>query len=295
MKSWKARKILGITALLALLAPSAHAVTLRCDGCNFQQAENRALAAGLGDHVVLDFQYGTLWQFAISVDRDAIQIPGRPVPLTADPFEPSSQDAAQFREIAGLWKQNGGSLKLDFVIQPGDPLYPSASLTGFRAHDVTFSTSIRESIGRTVASLEFRGEAGRLVSGLQSLILHAAESVAGSARLRVIVRFPDGSSGVFVIDKDHTVQAEYELGSARDSEGNIVPDQSHVEDGPNHLALIGDSRFENPDNARDFINRARAFGIPVTDTRGQNVGRPILVNCVMENGKMKCIARFASL
>ena len=249
----------------------------------------------MGHHVIMDFRYGTLWQFAISVDRDAYRVHGQPVPLMADPVEPTREDIDQFREIARLWNANSGSLKMDYALRPGDPLYPEGPLTGFGARDVTLSVAIRESIGRTVSTLEFRGEAARMIATLQGRVLHAAEAVAGQSRLRVIVQFPDGSSAVFVIDKDHTLQAEYEMGSARDSEGNIVPDQSHAEGQQNHSNLEGQHRFTDATNAREWIDRARSLGIPIVDSRNGNSGRPILVNCIWENGKMKCVARFASI
>lgn len=288
--SWNVSKKALAALLLSLVVPAAHAITLRCDGCSHQQAENRARLAGYGDHLVMDFRHGVLWQFSVRLDSE----PGRRRELRVDEIEPSAADRASFLEIAALWNANGGSLKLDYDLRPGDPLYPTASFTGFGARDITWTTSIRESIGRTVASLEFSGAAGRFVSMIQSTVLHAAEMVAGESRLRVIVQFPDRSTAVFVVDKDHSRQAQYELGSARDSEGNIVPDQSHVAGQENHLDLLGLYRFDDPDNFAEWIERAQLIGIPVVDRRGSTgERRPIVVECVTEtSGRLNCVARY---
>lgn len=280
-------------AIGLLAATPANAESLRCDGCTYFQAQNKALAAGFGDHLVMDFQGAQLYRFYVDVDPEAIQIFGRPPRLSANDIGVSAADAETFRTLSDVMANNGGSLKLDVELRPGDPLYPTGTFTGFGSRDITWNTAIRESVGRTVAALDYRGEAGRLVSAIQSVALSAIEAVAGETQLRVIVEFPDGSSAVFVIDKDHSTQAVFELGSARDSEGNVVPDQSHVEGAENHRNLLGASTFNNFQNFLNFMQRARQLGIPFTDGRGSsNEERPIVVECTWSDGKLECRARY---
>jgi len=285
----------AIGLILAINPLPALSEILRCDQCLYFNAEERALEAGFGNYTVLNFQDKVMWRFAVVVDPEARRIFGHPLPLMAVDIGVDPADAAAFNEIASVWANNGGSLKLDFEMRPGDPLYPTGTLTGFGARDVTWSAQVRESIGRTIARLDYPGEAGRVVSTLSSVVLSAVKAVAGDAQLRVIVVFPDGSSAIFVISPNHTTQAEYELGSARDSEGNIVPDQSHVAGGPNNLRLLGTLRFDDPNNLANWLERASQLGIPFSDGRAQPNNRPVIVECTWVGGKVFCKARYASV
>lgn len=283
-----------VAVALGIGSTSAIAEVLRCDGCTFGSAESRAVASGMGDRLVLDFTDGDIWQFSVVVDPDAHRIFGQPPPLMAVDVGLSSDDVQEFQDIAQLWRSNGGSLKLNYELRPGDPLYPPG-FTGFSARDITWSVQARESVGRSVATRDFPGAAGRLAGILQGVMIEAARVVVGDAQLRIIVIFPDGSSGVFVIDQNHTTQAKFEFGSARDSEGNIVPDQSHVEGQPNHLALVGQHRFTQDQNLADWLQRARQLGIPVSDRRERPSDRPMVVECTVRDGRVDCVARYIGL
>lgn len=280
----------------ALVSACAHAGTLRCDGCTYNDVYDRALAAGFGDHMVMNFRDAQLHRFAVRADQDAQQTPGRPPILVAFDLGVHPEDVAAFQALSDVVNSNGGSLKLNFALKPDNPIYPG-DLTGFSSREITWSTSNREFVGRAVATADFPGAAGRLVAALTSAITAAAASVVGETRLRVVVFFRDGSSAVFVIDKDHSTQAEYELGSARDAEGNIVLDQSHIEGGQNHSDLIGEHSFRDAQNFGNWFDRARQLGIPVTTSfsSGTRINRPVIVECTISGGKLMCRGRYATI
>lgn len=255
---------------LSMWALPAMGAVLRCDACDSQQINHKLVAhGGVGDRLVFDFHNGEVRSFLVSVDRDAHRLYGQPPPLQIEEQFVQPEDREAFRAIAAVWRANRGSLKFNIELGPGDFGYPAGLLANRNASDVVMRPSYRFQVGLAVAtwglgqSGPWGASAGELIAITRATILTVAEVFTGQVQIRVRVVFPDGSSAVFVIDRSHSQEARYEPGSARDSDGNPLPDPY------NSQTLAGQHVFTSEDNLRRWLELAEFFGIPVVRASGR--------------------------
>ncbi len=100
------------------------------------------------------------------------------------------------------------------------------------------------------------------------------------------VRFPDGSTASYKVyringDSENRVEWQYVLGSARDSEGNRIPEK--IADFGNFHGRY-DTAFSNF-NLSLFLNAAASFGIPVVDLSSSST---VAVVCIGGAGGTLC-------
>lgn len=255
---------------LSMWALPAMGAVLRCDACDSQQINHKLVAhGGVGDRLVFDFHNGEVRSFLVSVDRDAPRLFGQPPPLQIEEQLVQAEDREAFRAIAAVWRANRGSLKFNIELGPGDFGYPAGLLANRNASYVVMRPSYRFQVGLAVAtwglgqSGPWGASAGELIAITRATILTVAEVFTGQVQIRVRVVFPDGSSAVFVIDRSHSQEARYEPGSARDSDGNPLPDPY------NSQTLAGQHVFTSEDNLRRWLELAEFFGIPVVRASGR--------------------------
>jgi len=258
---------------LSMWALPAMGAVLRCDACDSQQINHKLVAhGGVGDRLVFDFHNGEVRSFLVSVDRDAPRLFGQPPPLQIEEQLVQAEDREAFRSIAAAWRANGGSLKFDTVLDPGTLGYPAGLLANRNASDVVMRPSYRFQVGLAVGTwgLDRSGplsrQVGEVIALTRSTMLTLAEVWTGKLQIRVRVVFPDGSTAVFVMDRNHSLEARYEPGSARDSDGNPLPDPWSLD---NSHTLAGQHVFTSEDNLRRWLELAEFFGIPVVRASGR--------------------------
>jgi hypothetical protein len=260
MKSYVIRLFLAFAIIFS--SPSIFAANIECNSCDYNAAVVKAKAAGAGTHHVYNFSSLQAWNFKVLYVAKIRSYTATYVPVDTEALK-------IFLAVAEYWSLNGNSLKTDLVIRPGDFNYPPSIANG-SAFNAAIANTEREFYTNSMIPFIDLVPRNSLFSGLQNLANVIAMSVYG-IEMTVTVYFNDGSSIKVKYTKNNSSTPEYVEGSARDSDGNRIADQSAM---TNPGQFIGVSTFSTNQNLQNWIFAARLYGIPVTNgtTSGSGTG-----------------------
>jgi hypothetical protein len=249
---------LFLTLAIIFSSPSVSAANIECNSCNYTAASQKAFAAGTGIHLVYNFSTLKIWKFEIKRVRG-------PNIVTSLPVEAATEQL--FLAVAEFWTMNGNSLRKDIIIRPGDFNYPPEIANG-SAFNAAIANTEREFYTSSMVPFIDLVPSNSLLGGMQALASAIAMSVYG-IEMTVTVYFNDGSSIKVKYTKNNAVRPEYVEGSARDSDGNRIADQSAI---TNPGQFIGVSTFSTNQNAQNWIFAAGLYGIRVTNGTSSGSG-----------------------
>ena len=267
-----------ITAALLLFSVSARAdVVAECNGCAGLQKLRTAQAYAPGTWVwVPDYVNVTLDKYEIWYDRDLRKNQAAPLPVT-------DADMTAFLAMA--------QYRLNYPLV--GRIQQTATDPDHTVYDVVTTTSTREAIGVNVANYLRGGHTGNpLIDGLKTILDQAAFStfarIGTNITVEVTVVFKDGTSAVYVLDRDHLNRAEYKQGSARDKDGNLVPDASNLPGQPNQAGLPGRYVFRDSYSLERWLLTASMWGIQIVDPGASSGHATVDYFCEIKDGKAVC-------
>lgn len=207
---------------LCLTASGAWAASptfVPCHGCTQTAARYLAKAqipttwpTGTYDVYVANTPARALWRFRVIIERD---VSGTFVMVRS--ATPESKWLSQFHSLVDAWK--GSVLASATIDLPPD-------------HAVRSATDVFTSV---VAADAVSLHINRTATGVVNAVLAAAVEltrVVFALDYYLTVRFPDGTTAQFRLDAIeisngtlHVFRFRYKPGSARDSEGNLIPDR----------------------------------------------------------------------
>lgn len=276
MKGLSIRGVLCSSAVgMSLLASTASAAIIRCDGCSELAYEQKALAAGAGEHVVYDLANDRAIGFSVEYDREL----RRP---RVSPSDVPPEIRAQVTAFSALFWEVGAALNQTVEIQADD--LQAHGLDGATAFDVVEDVSLRTRIADrlwqrppSTLPVSLRNAIDAVRSALFSII-------GGSKRTRINAIFGDGSRVSFMLDFA-AQEAPYDPGSALTPSGQLIPD-AYAPSGSTGIWTFGKDSVGESDDAGRFIEHLRSLGIPVTgggdDTK--------TIKCSRESGTLACTA-----
>lgn len=196
----------------------------------------------------------------------------------ASPFEPEAWIIDQYLGFNEFYAGNGGSLHgaLSAAVASDDG-------DSVGAFDVTGSSAARNRVSDKLAD-SWPG----FLAGFASVgrAVRLAGLVTPDVALTITVNFPDGSNVVYKYNWD-IKRWEYVPGTARDSNGNNVPES--LGDFVNGGVGYGEFDFSRPDlgtrDLENWINRAGALGVRI-------VGSGVRYGCVTSGGITTCTRTF---
>lgn len=248
-----------------------------CHGCSEYQARQVAAARvpldarqTWFDVYVVDTPGTLLRRYLVEIGRRD----GFPYAL-AWPEAPDPAWQAEFLALAGHWHAVNGLFKSS-VDMPADSSVSSVM-------DVLHSPVAQEQV-----SLALNRHLLTMVGAVVTSALKMLPRVVWSARPYATVKFADGSTGKFEIrnlepldSEGHVFRFEYIEGSARDSDGNPIPDRLE--------SFYGYSAdYSNRYNEWIFYRQATLFGVPVRAATGV---QKTSVVCVRTEDEVVCWVR----
>lgn len=256
----------------ALAAPTI----VSCHRCTDSQAKQVASTqvplsakAGVYDVYVVNSPARKLLRFRITAERE----PGMRRNY-ARRATPATTYVREFESWVSAWHGIRNELKASVQL-PAD--FPVASAT-----EVFMSRSQERKVTQALNRDLFV-----LIGGLAGSALQTIGEAVFSARVFATVRFPDGTTAIFDIvgvdplDSDfEMLRFEYRRGSARDSEGNAVPDQVAAFD--HH-----EGTYRVRGNLDRLVQMVRLFGI----TMREEPKLPSTVVCVRTAAERYCWVR----
>lgn len=276
MKGLSMRGVLWSSAVgMCLLASTASAAIIRCDGCAESAYQQAAVAAGPGEHVVYDLANDRAVGFSVEYDRESRR--PRVSPADVDP-----EIRAQVTAFSVLFWEVGAALNQTVEIQADD--LQTHGLDGATAFDVVEDVSLRTRMADRLWQHPPSTLPVSLRNAIDAVRSASFSIVAGPNRTRINTVFGDGSRVSFLLGFA-TQDAPYDRGSARTPGGQLIPDSY----APNEAAGIwtfGKGSVGESDDAGRFIEHLRALGIPVTGA-GDDTTR---IKCSRESGAFGCTA-----
>lgn len=241
---------LAILALMSLWSPTGLAdgdpQIVTCLNCTDSRA--RALAeaqipmswqAGVYDVYVVDGKKGKLRLYRVTAERE-----GRAGFNDAAKRTPAPEYQGYFDDAMAEWHYVANAAKPGLTLDPSIPIDGAEQVFGNHFNQTVVSEQINRSIPLRIASLF-----GAALSMFRSVF---------DAQIVVDVEFRDGSTALFVLTRvddllgGHAFVYEYKKGSARDSDGNLIPDSKSGFDG-------FQGTFTTTHNFDRFVRRADAY------------------------------------
>ena len=216
-----ARMLAGLALALLVVRADAAPVVTSCHGCGEYQARRTAEAQvplssrqTWFDVYVANTPGRALRRYIVQVDRSG----GFPVAM-AWPEAPEPAWQREFDAHVDAWHAISGLMKSGYQMPPGSPVKSVTEVFYSAAEENAVSAMLNENLANF---------AGSVVASTLKLL----PGVVWSARIYVTVHFADGTSGQFQLtdveldDPElHVFKFRYVQGSARDSEGNAIPDR----------------------------------------------------------------------
>ncbi len=257
-------------------AASAAPAIVSCHGCTDSQAKRAASAqvpisarAGVYDVYVVNSPAQKLLRFRITAERE----PGMRRNY-ARKATPAAGYKREFNNWVSAWHGVRNELKPG-VRLPAD--FPVGSAT-----EVFMSRSQERKVAQALNRDLFV-----LIGGLAGSTLQTVGEAVFSARVFATVEFPDGTTAIFDIvgvdplDGDfEMLRFEYRKGSARDSEGNAIPDRVAAFD--SH-----EGTYRVRDNLDRLVQMIRLFGITIRE----EPKLPSTIVCVRTAAERYCWVR----
>lgn len=268
-----------LASVVAFPAKAFEAPVRPCNGCTYMQQEQLAhgfaMATGINHFYIYDLSNSSIHLWEVWVETEVI--PGE-VLLISDRYTPHPQIVDYFNMLSFVYQESNGSM----VIEVNHFLGENGSNSNLEILQVEVDASTLQLDGQAFDSAyEFisspsahvqlsqhvMSKHGRWVNPVQVLFSSA------NLGLRIFYNEPFLAVGLTVVFQDGstllirfnetTNRFEYVPGSARDSNGNIIPD------GPaDFVGPTGNRVFEFPVGSGDgnitrFLHRASMYGIPI--------------------------------
>lgn len=275
----------GFLAILLLVSAGAAsaAQSYTCNGCSYSQAQSIAWQQPVGaNSYVADFTSVQLYLFTKRYDREARRYVVEQLPVPKAEWE-FFLDVAEYR-----------------VMYPGNATFERevTDNSGRSAYDLLQNPGAMDTVRTGVATyFHSRGDerVNRFMEIMNAIAYGTVENtpwVGQEIQLLVTVKFADGTTAKFLVNKDNITQAKYIEGSARDLMGNVIPDGSHLQNNGN--GLVGLEFHFDPDfgvSLQDWIDQLRLLGIPFTGPNGSGGERIVTTCTVNSSGGMTCTGR----
>ena len=240
----------GLLLATAITMPQAQAAApsfVSCHGCSDSQARRAAEGAipmthppGAYEVYIVDAPGNLLRAFRVAAERE----PGFSMNF-ATRITPAKRLEREFKTARSEWAYVRKGTASGIEIEAGFPVDHAEQVIGSATNQRIISEQINRHWPARVGSLF-----GSALMLFRTIF---------TAEILIEVRFPDGSTALFVLTRvdsltsGHTFVYLYKKGSARDSEGNAIPDS------PESLANFqGDYWSET--NFERFKRRAERYG-----------------------------------
>lgn len=240
--------LIAAAGTLAAPAEAADPAIAACHGCSDVRAKStaeaqvpRTAAAGVYDVYIVDSPGNRLRLFRVTAERE-----GRTAFNFAQPRVPSSTYQRYFNTSRGEWDYVRQSLKPNIVLPRDFPVQSAETVIGNAYNQTVVSEQLNRHVPTRIGSLF-----GAALAMLRTVFTSA---------ITAEVAFPDGTSALFVLDRidnltgGHTFVYRYKPGSARDSDGNTIPDSVSAFDNYG-------GRFSTGGNLARFRDRAKMYGV----------------------------------
>jgi hypothetical protein len=267
---------LSLLALSSLWSPAALTADkdpqiVTCLDCTDDRA--RAMAesqipmswpAGVYDVYIVDGKQGKLRRYRVWAERE-----GRTGFNQAGKRTPAADYQGWFDEAMAEWHYVADAAKPGLRLDPGIPIDGAEQVFGNQFNQTVVSEQINRSIPLRIGSLF-----GAALSIFKSVFV---------ADIVVEVEFRDGSTALFVLDRiddllgGHPFVYVYRKGSARDSDGNQIPDSQAAFD-----SFQG--TFTTEGNLDRFIRQADGYNARWLDRVPERL--PAHTVCVMSGDKL---------
>ncbi|HVJ61240.1 MAG TPA: hypothetical protein VM555_00815 [Tahibacter sp.] len=256
-------KLLLVFALVLGVSADGFAKSIACNACTYEQREAAAIGQGTGARYVHDLRFGAIHKFI--VEREPA--PGGRFTYSALEYSVETDLVDSFGKLKALYDANGGSLAVNLN---GDLPAQSAGSAGrsLSAYDAVDPGAYQNAVADYLAADWYSG----LTSGSYQIIYGAIYAFrimdfANGPQLTFEVEFPDGSKMVFKFELA-TKKWVYVKGSARDSNGNNIPDSRadvvRVSEGTQRYLFDGPNGDQNRERA---MERFQQLGIPMAGGR----------------------------
>ncbi|MGB5621898.1 MAG: hypothetical protein WBN65_05335 [Gammaproteobacteria bacterium] len=272
----------AITALILVPTIGQAAVETQvtaCHGCSESRARATAEAAvsrswgpGVYDVYVVDTPGNRLRRYLVTSEFE-----GRLWDKFATPRTPKADYKSWFDQARGEWVYVDTAAKPGVVLGDDIPVRSAEDVLGSAANQMVVSEQINRSIPARIGSLF-----GAALRMFRTVFI---------SEIYIEVGFADGSTALFTLDRidsplsGHMFVYVYKKGSARDSEGNAIPDSTASFD-------PFDGRFGSDYNFQMFERRARMYGADGLDPIRNFEPLPAHVVCAWGDGGMiKCWRR----
>jgi|GEM_PF-2781384 len=275
--------LLGAVTALTLIPAVAQAAgetqIVSCHGCSENRARATAEAAvsrswgpGVYDVYVVDTPGNRLRRYLVTSEFE-----GRLWEKYAMARTPGADYRSWFGQARSEWVYVNAAAKPGVVLGNDVPVRSAEDVLGSAANQMVVSEQINRSIPARIGSLF--GAALRMFRTIFT------------DEIFIEVGFTDGSTALFILDRidsplsGHMFVYVYKKGSARDSEGNAIPDSVAAFD-------TYDGRFGSAYNFETFRRRARMYGADGLDPIRNFQPLPAHVVCASgSGGTVKCWRR----
>jgi hypothetical protein len=238
--------LLALTAAAPMQAIAAPDF-VSCHRCTDSQARRAAEGAvpmthppGVYDVYVVDTPNNKLRRFVVTAEREAGFTLNHGAQRT-----PERRYLREFRTGRSEWVYVRDAAKPGIEIPPGFPVDNAEQVIGSAFNQTVISEQINQHIPSRIGSLF-----GSMLQLFRQIF---------TFEIQIEVGFPDGSTALFYLDRvdsitsGHMFVYQYKPGSARDSDGNAIPDS------PESLANY-QGRFTTEPNWERFKRRASRYG-----------------------------------
>lgn len=256
---------------MCLLASTASAAIIRCDGCSESAYEQKAEAAGRGRHVVYDLANDRAVGFRVVYDRESGS-------LFVEPDDVPAEIRAQVTAFSAFFKDTGGSM-IQTVQVRADELQV-LGLGGASAFDVVGDANLRARMADRLWQSPPSSVPAALRNLIETLVSATMTFIGVTTSPRIIVVFIDGSSVSFTIDFN-LQQASYVSGGARTASGQLIPESNVASNAGTWT--FGPGSAGAADDINQFINHLRSLGVPVTGGSGSR-----RISCTFDGVTLSC-------
>jgi len=272
--------VLFVVAWFAFSNAAVASGVVRCNSCyNFRVA---AESSGLTGKVsVVDFNADGIQSFNVLYEYERQM-------AIALPIATNPKISAAFHNIVALSESGSAVIVLD-ANRPGADGYPFPAAFGeSNAHDIVRSASLRGMLGREIASMYTGADTGNatwdsIALRIQSIGFSVIGGKLGVGSVIVVIKWKDKSRTVYELTPQNLYEADYVKGESADGDMNPLPDPAAVD--PNTGgSFAGEYVFSQPQGLNNWVQTARQFGIPVTNTSsGKLRGR-----CDWDGRRLSC-------
>ncbi|UCC14385.1 MAG: hypothetical protein JSW21_13775 [Gammaproteobacteria bacterium] len=242
-----------IAAMLvtACTTASANADDIRvnaCHNCTDSQAKRTAEAqvsirdrAGVYDVYIVDTPGNKLRMFRVTAERE-----GRTPRNYIQARTPSVEYQAYFTQSKAEWQYVRQAVKPNIILDPDFPIKSAEGVIGNEFNQTVISEQLNRHVPTRIGSLF-----GAALMVMRTIF--TSEIVAE-------VQFPDGSIALFGLQRidsltsGHMFVYRYKPGSARDSDGNLIPDSASA-------FSNFQGNFTTSENMERFGRRSHIYGV----------------------------------